>query len=93
MRTFYALLVHRKDGGWRHRIMRGEVPNVGDTIPATLADEKVRAKVSAVKDPARNLLREPGRRRRRKGQQRGNSSRTFRMRRGHNGEWRAKLLR
>jgi hypothetical protein len=41
-------------------IMRGEVPKVGDTIPAMLADEKVSAKVNAVKHPVHNLLRNPG---------------------------------
>jgi hypothetical protein len=55
MMTFYALHVHRKDGGRRYHVMRGEVPKVGDTVPATLGGEKVGAKVSAVKDPARNL--------------------------------------
>jgi len=55
MRTFYALHVHRKDGSWRHHIMRGEVPKVGDTVPATLAGEKVSPKVGVVNDLERDV--------------------------------------
>jgi hypothetical protein len=55
MMTFYALHVHRKDGTWRRHIMRGEVPNVGDTVRANLAGERVSTKVGVVNDPARNL--------------------------------------
>jgi hypothetical protein len=55
MKTFYALHVRRKDGSWRHNIMRGAVPKVGDTLPATLAGEKVSAKVGAVTDPTLRL--------------------------------------
>jgi hypothetical protein len=55
MRTFYALHVLRKDGSSRCHIMQGELPKVGDTIPATLAGQKVSAKVGTVKDPAHNL--------------------------------------
>jgi len=35
--------------------MRGEVPNIGDTVPATLAGKKVSAKVGVVNDPDRDL--------------------------------------
>ena len=35
--------------------MRGEVPKVGDTGPATLAGEKVSAKVGVVNDPEHNV--------------------------------------
>jgi hypothetical protein len=55
MRTFYALHVHRKDGSSRRHIMQGELPKVGDTVPATLAGERVSAKVGTVADPARDL--------------------------------------
>ena len=55
MRTFYALHVHRKDGSLRRHVMRGELPKVGDTIPATLARENISAKVGTVTDPSRNL--------------------------------------
>jgi hypothetical protein len=55
MKTFYALHVRRKDGSWRHHIMRGEVPRVGDTVPATLAGEKVSTKVGVVTDPTLRL--------------------------------------
>jgi hypothetical protein len=55
MRTFYELHVHRKDGSSHWHIMKGELPKVGDTVPATLGGEKVSAKVGMVRDPARNL--------------------------------------
>ena len=55
MRTFYALHVHRKDGSWQRHVMRGEVPNIGDTVPATLAGKKVSAEVGVVNDPDRDL--------------------------------------
>jgi hypothetical protein len=42
MKTFYTLHVRRKDGSWRHHIMRGVVPKVG-------------AKVGAVTDPTLRL--------------------------------------
>jgi hypothetical protein len=51
MRTFYALHVHRKDGSWRCHMMQGELPKVGDTVPATLSGEVVKAKVDRVSDP------------------------------------------
>jgi hypothetical protein len=35
--------------------MRGEVPRVGDTVPATLAGEKVSTKVGVVTDPTLRL--------------------------------------
>jgi hypothetical protein len=54
MRTFYTLHVRRNDGSWRHHVMRGEVPKVGDTVFATLAGDKVSTKVGAVTDPPRN---------------------------------------
>jgi hypothetical protein len=53
--TFYALHVHRKDGSLQRHVMRGELPKVGDTFPATLAGEKVSAKVGTVIDPTRSL--------------------------------------
>ena len=49
-RTFYTLHVHRKDGSWQNHVMQGEVPEVGDTVFATLAGNKVGAKVGAVTD-------------------------------------------
>jgi hypothetical protein len=55
MRMFYALHVHRKDGSSCRHIMQGELPKIGDTVPATLAGEKVSAKVGTVTDPARTL--------------------------------------
>jgi hypothetical protein len=55
MRTFYALHVHRKDRSLQRHVMRGELPKVGDTVPATLAGEKVSAKVGTVIDPTRSL--------------------------------------
>jgi hypothetical protein len=54
-RTFYTLHVRRKDGSLRHHVMRGEVPKVGDTVFATLTDDKVSAKVGAVADLPRSL--------------------------------------
>jgi len=60
MKTFYALHVHRKDGGSRRHIMQGELPKVGDTVPATLTGKKVSAKVGAVREPTRNLIRDHG---------------------------------
>jgi hypothetical protein len=54
MRTFYALHVHRKDGRLCRHIMRGELPKVGDTVPATLADKTVSTKVGAVNDLVNN---------------------------------------
>jgi hypothetical protein len=50
MRTFYALQVHRKDGSWHRHIMRGELPKVGDTVPATLTGKEVKTKVEGVSD-------------------------------------------
>jgi len=35
--------------------MRGELPKVGDTVPATLAGKKISAKVGVVSDPERDL--------------------------------------
>jgi len=58
MRTFYELHLHRKDGSSRRHIMQGELPKVGDTVPATLAGTKVSAKVGAVTDPTRNPRRD-----------------------------------
>ena len=58
MRTFYELHLHRKDGSSRRHIMQGEVPKVGDTVPATLAGKKVSAKVGVVTDPMLNWRRE-----------------------------------
>ena len=55
MRTFYALHVRRKDGSSRRHVMRGELPKVGDTVPATLAGKKISAKVGVVSDPERDL--------------------------------------
>ena len=55
MRTFYTLHVHCKDGSWRHHVMQGEVPKVGDTVFATLAGDKVSTKVGAVTAPPRSL--------------------------------------
>jgi len=54
MRTFYELHLHRKDGSSRRHIMQGELPKVGDTVPATLADKTVSTKVGAVNDLAHN---------------------------------------
>ena len=54
MRTFYELHVHRKDGSLRRHIMRGELPKVGDTVPATLANKMVSTKVGAVNDLVHN---------------------------------------
>ena len=51
MRTFYALNVHRKDGSWHRHLMAGELPEVGDTVPATLSGEEVKAKVDRVTEP------------------------------------------
>ena len=51
MRTFYALNVHRKDGSWHRHLMAGELPKVGDTVPATLPGEEVKAKVDRVTEP------------------------------------------
>jgi hypothetical protein len=53
-KTFYTLHVHRKDGSLRHHVMQGEVPKVGATVLATLANDKVSAKVGAVTDPLRS---------------------------------------
>jgi len=55
MRSFYELHVHRKDGSSRRHVMRGELPKVGDTVPATLAGEKISAKVETVTDPTHTL--------------------------------------
>jgi hypothetical protein len=56
MRTsFYEMHLHRKDGSSRRHVMRGELPKVGDTVPATLGGKKVSAKVGLVTDPARTL--------------------------------------
>jgi hypothetical protein len=63
MRTFYTLHVRRKDGSWRHHVMRGEVPKIGDTVFATLAGDKVSTKVGAVTDPPRNTRQNHPRRR------------------------------
>jgi hypothetical protein len=56
MRAFYTLH-HRKDDS---RQREGELPKVGDTVPATLAGERVSAKVGAVTDPTRYLRRHGG---------------------------------
>lgn len=45
----------KKDGSSRRHIMQGDLPKVGDTVPATFAGEKVSAKVGVVNDPDLNL--------------------------------------
>jgi hypothetical protein len=60
MVAFYTLHVHRKDDSRQRHIMQGELPKVGDTVPATLAGERVSAKVGAVTDPTRYLRRHGG---------------------------------
>jgi hypothetical protein len=51
MRTFYTLDVHRRDGSWHRHVMRGELPKAGDTVPAILSGQEVKAKVEGVGDP------------------------------------------
>src|SRR5262249_25823892 len=47
-----------QDASSRRHIMQGELPKVGDTVPATIAGKKVGAKVGAVTDPMVNWRRE-----------------------------------
>jgi hypothetical protein len=57
MKTFYTLHVHRRDGSQQNHVMQGQVPKVGDTVFATLAGNKVSAKVGAVTDMPRSIPR------------------------------------
>jgi hypothetical protein len=47
-------MFHRKDGSLRRHIIQGELPKVGDAVPATLADKTVSTKVGAVNDLVHN---------------------------------------
>jgi hypothetical protein len=59
-KAFYTLHVHRKDGSSQRHVMKGELPTVGDTVPATLAGKKVSAKVGVVTDPTPDLRHHGG---------------------------------
>jgi len=54
IKTFYALHVHRKDGGLRRHLMSGVLAKVGDAVAATLAGKTVSTKVGAVNDLVHN---------------------------------------